>query len=77
MRFLNAKAYELHFELGQKKPRYAILSHTWEADEVLFEDISPASDTNEKEKRGALKDIRPPSDAKWKDKKDFYKIKQT
>jgi hypothetical protein len=39
MRLLNARTYDFHVVLGPKKPNYAILSHTWEDDEVLFEDI--------------------------------------
>jgi hypothetical protein len=38
MRLLNAKTYKLHTVLGKDKPKYAILSHTWEDGEVLYED---------------------------------------
>jgi hypothetical protein len=77
MRLLNARTFKLHTELGQKKPRYVILSHTWEEEEVLFEDINSASSTTENEKRGFFKESKPAPDAKWKEKKGFFKIKNT
>ncbi|GAW27038.1 putative vegetative incompatibility protein het-e-1 [Rosellinia necatrix] len=43
MRLLNTSTYALEAFLGVKTPRYAILSHTWGEDEVLFEDIRDAS----------------------------------
>ncbi|RMZ70872.1 beta transducin [Pyrenophora seminiperda CCB06] len=52
MRLLNAKTYQLHSELGQDKPKYAILSHTWEEEEVLFEDIRRATNTKVRSKKG-------------------------
>ncbi|EFQ93704.1 hypothetical protein PTT_08826 [Pyrenophora teres f. teres 0-1] len=55
MRLLNAKTYQLHSELGQDKPKYAILSHTWEEEEVLFEDIRRASRAGIESKRGFYK----------------------
>jgi hypothetical protein len=40
MRLLNAKTMELeHFPDHRTRPKYAILSHTWAEDEVLFNDI--------------------------------------
>lgn len=45
MRLLDNKTQELKFftesdaPFGAKRPRYAVLSHTWESDEVLFVDI--------------------------------------
>ncbi|VUC21040.1 unnamed protein product [Clonostachys rosea] len=39
MRLLHAKSEELHEFLGSQVPNYAILSHTWGDDEVLFNDI--------------------------------------
>ncbi|KAK1759798.1 heterokaryon incompatibility protein-domain-containing protein [Echria macrotheca] len=38
MRLLHTTTFEFEFFPGQKKPFYAILSHTWEEEEVLFED---------------------------------------
>ena len=38
MRLLNARSLELEEFLGEI-PRYAILSHTWEEEEVLFADF--------------------------------------
>ncbi|KAI0538716.1 heterokaryon incompatibility protein-domain-containing protein [Xylaria digitata] len=43
MRLLNTATYTLETFMGVKKPPYAILSHTWSEDEVLFEDIRDAS----------------------------------
>ncbi|KAK7214074.1 hypothetical protein V2G26_021252 [Clonostachys chloroleuca] len=39
MRLLDVKSRELHEFLGSQVPNYAILSHTWGDDEVLFNDI--------------------------------------
>jgi hypothetical protein len=58
MRLLNARTYELltvQTELGQEKPPYAILSHTWEGEEVLFEDIQQNSGSDWKAKKGSVK----------------------
>jgi hypothetical protein len=55
MRLLNARTYELQSELGQERPRYAILSHTWEEDEVLFEDIQRTSVSDWIVKKGFFK----------------------
>ena len=40
MRLLNTKTLKLHRFLGDEIPKYAILSHTWGKDEVLFQDMS-------------------------------------
>ncbi|KAM0808866.1 putative Heterokaryon incompatibility domain-containing protein [Seiridium cardinale] len=40
MRLLNAESYRLEEFVGANIPPYAILSHTWEDGEVLYEDIS-------------------------------------
>lgn len=39
MRLLHSKTYELHEFIGKEVKEYAILSHTWGSDEVLFEDL--------------------------------------
>ncbi|KAI1492953.1 heterokaryon incompatibility protein-domain-containing protein [Biscogniauxia mediterranea] len=39
MRLLNTETFRLQTFDGSGKPSYAILSHTWGKDEVLFEDI--------------------------------------
>ncbi|KAF2969621.1 hypothetical protein GQX73_g3950 [Xylaria multiplex] len=39
MRLLNTENYTLETFMGVKKPPYAILSHTWGENEVLFEDL--------------------------------------
>ena len=44
MYLLNTSTFQLHRFIGDKVPRYAILSHTWGDGEVLFQDIEkPAS----------------------------------
>ncbi|KAK0620913.1 heterokaryon incompatibility protein-domain-containing protein [Immersiella caudata] len=40
MRLLNTKTLELHEFLDNEIPQYAILSHTWEREEVLFQDMT-------------------------------------
>lgn len=39
MRLLDTETQELKFFPERGRPRYAILSHTWEDDEILFFDI--------------------------------------
>lgn len=43
MRLLNTQTFRLEEFIGQRKPPYAILSHTWGEDEVLFEDVQESS----------------------------------
>jgi hypothetical protein len=43
MRLLNVNTFQLHTFVGANIPSYAILSHTWGAEEVLFEDITQPS----------------------------------
>jgi hypothetical protein len=43
MRLINANTLQLEYFIGGKVPRYAILSHRWEEEEVQFEDISNES----------------------------------
>ncbi|KAJ4111468.1 hypothetical protein NW768_011822 [Fusarium equiseti] len=39
MRLLNVDTLELEWFPGAKKPGYAILSHTWAAEEILLQDV--------------------------------------
>jgi hypothetical protein len=55
MRLLNTVTFKLETFLDEKKPHYAILSHTWGEDEVLFEDIQDTSNERWKQKSGAAK----------------------
>jgi hypothetical protein len=55
MRLLNTRTYKLQTFLGKVKPRYAILSHTWEDGEVLFEDIHNTSKIDWSAKKGYFK----------------------
>jgi hypothetical protein len=43
MRLLNTTTKRLETFVGDSIPHYAILSHTWEAEEVLFEDVRDES----------------------------------
>jgi hypothetical protein len=44
MRFLNVNNLELEEFIGDSVPKYAILSHTWATEEVIFQDwASPAT----------------------------------
>ncbi|KAI1131030.1 HET-domain-containing protein [Nemania abortiva] len=52
MHLLNVHTRELQEFIGDDVPRYAILSHTWGKDEVLFQDLS---DPKHKEKLGYVK----------------------
>ncbi|KPM41453.1 hypothetical protein AK830_g5053 [Neonectria ditissima] len=55
MRLLHTRNLQLETFIGKKTPGYAILSHTWGDDEVLFQDIQPSSVGNWQERRGAPK----------------------
>ncbi|KAL6356894.1 hypothetical protein LRP88_10507 [Fusarium phalaenopsidis] len=39
MRLLNTTLLKLEYFVGDEIPKYAILSHRWEAEEILFEDV--------------------------------------
>ncbi|KAH8664926.1 hypothetical protein BGZ61DRAFT_499065 [Ilyonectria robusta] len=39
MRLLNTKSLKLEYFAGDEVPEYAILSHRWEAEEILFQDV--------------------------------------
>ncbi|RYP53506.1 hypothetical protein DL768_001543 [Monosporascus sp. mg162] len=54
MRLLNCRTKKLEEFTGAAIPRYAILSHAWEDDEVLFHDIA-RDNVEYKAKRGWLK----------------------
>ncbi|KAF1851242.1 HET-domain-containing protein [Cucurbitaria berberidis CBS 394.84] len=73
MRLLNAKTYRLKTQLGRDKPAYAILSHTWEEDEVLYKDLKSASETDWGAKKGFSK-IKHACDQALKDGYDFIWI---
>src|SRR4051812_25078757 len=45
MRLLNTSSLELEEFFGERKPPYAILSHTWNEKEVSFDDLSYRRDT--------------------------------
>ncbi|KAH8674179.1 heterokaryon incompatibility protein-domain-containing protein [Xylariales sp. PMI_506] len=47
MRLINTTTFELQ-EFGDVRPSYAILSHTWEEDEVLFEDMKDLETARQK-----------------------------
>jgi hypothetical protein len=55
MRLLNTKTLELESFHGSEAPTYAILSHTWGEDEVLFEDVQHKSTRRWRGKVGAPK----------------------
>ncbi|KAH8632860.1 hypothetical protein IG631_11494 [Alternaria alternata] len=73
MRLLNARTYELQTFLGKDKPNYAILSHTWEDGEVLFEDIQNTSKIDWTAKKGYFK-IKKTCDQALEDGCDFVWI---
>ncbi|KAK1835273.1 heterokaryon incompatibility protein-domain-containing protein [Podospora conica] len=48
MRLLNVRTLRLeYFQDADTAPKYAILSHTWGKDEILFEDLDPAKNPEE------------------------------
>ncbi|KAK0658061.1 heterokaryon incompatibility protein-domain-containing protein [Cercophora newfieldiana] len=50
MRLINTKTYAFEEFIGRNIPKYAILSHTWEEEEVSFADVT--SNPRYKEKKG-------------------------
>lgn len=56
MRLINVKTYELKEFFNEKAPLYAILSHTWGAEEVTLQDWARLDcDQSIKRKAGFLK----------------------
>ncbi|KAK4207909.1 heterokaryon incompatibility protein-domain-containing protein [Rhypophila decipiens] len=55
MRLLNARTLKLESFFGTQPPPYAILSHTWEQEEVLFADIQDKKTPFPDHKLGAYK----------------------
>ncbi|KAM6534548.1 hypothetical protein FALCPG4_004180 [Fusarium falciforme] len=55
MRLLHTRNLQLETFIGKKTPGYAILSHTWGDDEVLFQDLESGPAQNWREGRGASK----------------------
>jgi tetratricopeptide (TPR) repeat protein len=54
MRLINVDTYEIHESFGNEIPEYAILSHTWDEEEVTFQDMQHLDD-KVKKKRGFKK----------------------
>lgn len=52
MRLLNSESFEIKEFVGDRIPEYAILSHTWEGDEVLFADMQDLQSGRARSKRG-------------------------
>ncbi|KAJ4310201.1 hypothetical protein N0V84_011095 [Fusarium piperis] len=48
MRLLNTTSFKLEYFAGGGIPKYAILSHKWEAEEILFEDLQTIDWTQKK-----------------------------
>ncbi|ETS81435.1 hypothetical protein PFICI_06437 [Pestalotiopsis fici W106-1] len=55
MRLINTSTYQLREFVGAGIPPYAILSHTWEDDEVLFDDLQDMHKTRRRKERGFIK----------------------
>ncbi|KAM7195915.1 Heterokaryon incompatibility protein (HET) domain containing protein [Naviculisporaceae sp. PSN 640] len=55
MRLLNVHTLKLETFFGEMPPRYAILSHTWEEEELLYADIQDPAASFPTHKRGAQK----------------------
>ncbi|KAI1775746.1 HET-domain-containing protein [Hypoxylon cercidicola] len=55
MRLLNSNSLRLESFEGEVKPQYAILSHTWGKEEVLFEDVENRENLNWQCKSGFTK----------------------
>jgi hypothetical protein len=51
MRLINTSTYLIEEFIGRDIPKYAILSHTWEEEEVSFKDMSGPSRNSRKRYR--------------------------
>lgn len=51
MRLMNSTTYELQISMGKIKPVYAILSHTWDGEEVTLQELQDPL-VNERSKKG-------------------------
>src|SRR6266480_4778954 len=51
MRLLNTTTLQLEGFGGNKIPLYAILSHTWEENEITFQDINSANTLTKRQRR--------------------------
>ena len=65
MRLINVKTYELKEFFSEEKPPYAILSHTWGAEEVTLQDWACLNEST----KGQSTKVQP-----IKDKAGFHKI---
>ncbi|KAK3374669.1 HET-domain-containing protein [Podospora didyma] len=55
MRLIDTKTLELKEFMGSSPPRYAILSHTWEEDEVSFQEFTSLTRAELQKKKGFAK----------------------
>lgn len=55
MRLLHVENFQVELFLSEKRPRYAILSHTWEDGAILFEDLQLSSTIDWQAKQGCHK----------------------
>lgn len=58
MRLLNTGTYQLHAFLGKETPAYAILSHTWDDEEILFDDLKSNVQSDWNKKRALQKSAK-------------------
>jgi len=55
MRLINVDTYHLEYYIGRPTPPYAILSHTWEDEEVLFQNMQDGHLDKARKKKGFAK----------------------
>lgn len=57
MRLINVKTYELKEFFGEKRPPYAILSHTWGSEEATFQDWARRKDDESIKRKAGFQKI--------------------
>lgn len=55
MKLLDVNTFKLKEYIGERIPPYAILSHTWDEDVILYRDIENGDPLKLKNKRGSKK----------------------
>lgn len=73
MRLINLKTLALEEFFGDSIPRYAILSHTWEAEEISFQDYNWIINHDQELKDGIIDEFPPKQRARLQEKCESLK----
>lgn len=73
MRLINLETLALEEFFGDSIPRYAILSHTWEAEEISFQDYNWIINHDQELKDGIIDEFPPKQRARLQEKCESLK----